>query len=50
MPFINFEVTDQLNEEFRTAILKKFGNKKGSLQQAGVEAIKLWLKQEKANS
>lgn len=45
MPFINAEVSNELNERFRIAIINRFGTKKGALKQAVTEALELWLKE-----
>jgi hypothetical protein len=38
------DINDELGLQFRKKILERYGTKKGSLQKAVEEAIKLWLK------
>ncbi len=44
---INITVNDKLEQEFRLEAAKKFGFKKGSLNQAMEEALKLWIREGK---
>ncbi|MCL4518648.1 MAG: ribbon-helix-helix domain-containing protein [Thaumarchaeota archaeon] len=44
---INITVNDKLEQEFRLEASKKFGFKKGSLNQAMEEALKLWIREGK---
>jgi len=44
------DIPDDLNEEFRIRVLKKYGSKKGVLTQAVTEAIRLWLRQEESTT
>ena len=39
---------EQLDREFRAQVARKFGSKKGSLGMAITEAVKLWMKANKA--
>lgn len=43
MPRLNIEITDDLDDRFRKEVGKKFGAKRGSLQQAVAEALELWI-------
>lgn len=40
------EIDDTLDLKFRELILKKFGPRRGALQAAVTEAIKLWVEKE----
>ena len=40
---INVTIDDKLNEEFRTAVHKRKGMKKGNISEAIEEAIRLWI-------
>lgn len=40
------EIDDQLELKFRELILKKFGARKGALETAVEEAIRLWIERE----
>ena len=39
-------ISDELEERFRELAIKKFGPKRGYLQKALIEAIKLWIERE----
>jgi hypothetical protein len=41
---INLIISDKLEKEFREAIFKKYGMKRGNLSKAVEEAIKEWIK------
>jgi hypothetical protein len=45
MPRLITEITDDLDGRFRKEVGKRFGAKKGNLQEAVIEALELWLKQ-----
>jgi hypothetical protein len=38
------ELPEELEKKFRFKVLEKFGSRKGALELAAQEAIKLWLK------
>jgi hypothetical protein len=38
------DIPEELEKKFRVKTLEKFGSKKGALNMAAEEAIKLWLK------
>jgi hypothetical protein len=44
MARIVVDIDDDLNRQFRKAIIDRLGSKKGALKEAIEEAIKLWLK------
>jgi hypothetical protein len=44
MARIVVDIDDDLNRQFRKAIIDRFGSKKGALKEAIEEAIKLWMK------
>jgi len=44
---ITLIIPDELEREFRTRVVQKYGGKKGALAEAAGEAFKLWLKREK---
>jgi hypothetical protein len=41
------DIDDGLNNEFRKAILDRFGTRKGALRDAIREAIKVWLEKQR---
>jgi len=41
---INLIIPDKLEKEFREAVFKKYGLKRGNITQATEEAIKEWIK------
>jgi hypothetical protein len=40
---LNITVSRELNEQFRKAVFDRFGLRKGDIQRAVEEAIKLWI-------
>lgn len=44
---INSTIDSELEKEFRDAVYKKWGFKKGNLQEGLEEAIDEWIKQQK---
>ena len=40
---LNLTISGELNEQFREAVFKRFGLRKGDIQRAVEEAIKLWI-------
>jgi len=46
MAKINLIISDKLEKEFREAIFKKYGMKRGNLSKAVEEAIKEWIKKQ----
>lgn len=38
---------DELEREFRTRVVQKYGGRKGALAEAAAEAFELWLREEK---
>jgi hypothetical protein len=46
MARLNMVIDDELDEQFRTAVAKRLGMKKGNLQKAAEEALRLWLAQD----
>ena len=40
---LDVEIPDDLEKEFRLAIIENIGGKKGSIKQAMMEAIRLWI-------
>jgi len=44
---INIIIPDKLEKEFREAIFKRFGMKRGNISKAIQEAIKDWIKKQK---
>ena len=49
MTQMNFNIDDQLDEEFRKIVFKTKGMKKGVLLEALEEAVKLWIKEKEKN-
>lgn len=47
---INVSVDDNLEHEFRLEVAKRLNFKKGSLQTAVEEALKLWIEQGRGKS
>jgi hypothetical protein len=45
---IDVILPDNLEEEFRTEVFKSKGMKKGNITAAIIDAIKMWIKQERA--
>jgi hypothetical protein len=43
---INLILPDKTEEEFRNAVFKKYGLKRGNISQAIEEAIKDWIKKQ----
>ncbi len=43
MARINLVISDELDEQFRNAVFKKMGLRKGALQKAAEEALKMWI-------
>jgi hypothetical protein len=43
---INLIISDKLEKEFREAIFKKYGMKRGNLSKAVEESIKEWIKKQ----
>lgn len=41
---INLVVSDKLEKEFREAVFKKYGMKRGNITKATEEALKDWIK------
>jgi metal-responsive CopG/Arc/MetJ family transcriptional regulator len=46
MAKINLIISDKLEKEFREAIFKKYGMKRGNLSKAVEEAIKEWIEKQ----
>lgn len=44
---INVTVNDKVEQEFRLEVAKRLGFKRGSLNQAMEEALKLWIREGK---
>lgn len=44
---IDIILPDNLEEEFRTEVFKSKGMKKGNITAAIIDAIKIWMKQER---
>jgi len=44
---INLIIPDKLEKEFREAIFKRFGMKRGNISKAIEEAIRDWIKKQK---
>lgn len=44
MARIVVDISDELNKEFRKAVIDRFGSEKGALRKAVEEAIKEWIK------
>lgn len=40
---LNLTISRQLNEQFRKAVFDRYGLRKGDIQRAVEEAIKLWI-------
>lgn len=40
---LNLRMPDKLEEQFRATATLKFGNKRGSLRKAFIEAAKTWI-------
>jgi hypothetical protein len=40
---LNLTISRELNEQFREAVFKRLGLRKGDIQRATEEAIKLWI-------
>jgi hypothetical protein len=40
---LNLTISKQLNEQFRKAVFDRYGLRKGDIQRAVEEAIKLWI-------
>jgi hypothetical protein len=47
MARINLILRDELEEEFRNMVFRKYGLKKGNIAKAVEEAINLWIENEK---
>jgi len=45
MTILHVDIPEELNKRFRVVIINRYGTKKGALQQAVTEALKLWLKE-----
>jgi hypothetical protein len=43
MKRLNLVIEDELDEQFRSEVAKRMGFKKGNLQKAGAEALKMWI-------
>ena len=48
MGIINVRIEDDLEQNFRLELVRRFGGKKGALRKAVEEAIRLWLEKGKA--
>jgi hypothetical protein len=42
MARINLVIDNELDEQFRSAVFKRMGLRKGSLQKAAEEALRMW--------
>ena len=40
---LNITISESLDKEFRDAVFKRFGLRKGDIQRAVEEAIRLWI-------
>jgi hypothetical protein len=49
MKRLNLVIEDELDEQFRIAAFKKWGLRKGSIQKAGEEALKMWIDAQNKN-
>lgn len=47
MARLNLVIDDELDEQFRNEVVKRMGFKKGNLQKAGAEALKMWIEASK---
>jgi hypothetical protein len=43
MARINLVIDDELDKRFRSAVFKKTGLRKGDIQKAAQEALKMWI-------
>lgn len=43
MARINLVISNEVDEQFRSAVFKKMGFRKGALQKAAEEALKMWI-------
>jgi hypothetical protein len=43
MARINLVIDDELDEQFRSEVAKRLGMRKGNIQKAGEEAIRMWI-------
>jgi hypothetical protein len=43
MARINLVIDDELDEQFRNAVAKRKGMRKGNLQKAAEEALRMWI-------
>ena len=44
MARLNLVIDNELDEQFRNEVAKRMGFKKGNLQKAAEEALRMWLK------
>ena len=44
MGIINVKISDEIEQEFRIAVLKNKGAKKGAIGESVEEALKMWIK------
>jgi len=50
MGMLNVKIPDDLEMEFRRAVLERKGKKKGAISEAIEEAIRMWLELEEVRS
>ncbi len=43
MKRLNLVIDDELDEQFRREVAKRMSTRKGNLQKAGAEALKMWI-------
>ena len=43
MARINLVIDNELDDQFRSAVFKKMGLRKGALQKAAEEALRMWI-------
>jgi hypothetical protein len=45
---INLVISDQLDKDFREAVYKKYGLKRGNIKEATEEALRDWIEKSKS--
>lgn len=43
MARINLVISDELDKQFRSAVFEKMGLRKGDIQKAAQEALRMWI-------